>query len=406
MRRPALSWLLLANLLNRVVTIATQLLVGSLLVPDQVGIFAVAAGMAAIASPFQSGDYGRLALQDPRDPLGIAARLTTWLLTGSLVSWLVAVTAIPALGLGVAVAPLACLAALSFPRALGNVRIALIAGAGRDAAVAAASLSEGLARSAVLVGSAWLGAGLWSLVLGEAAAALVSLAVVLHLHPGPAPGGFGLPPTIVRKLFATMGVCLLVGVELNCSAVAIGRFFSPADAGNFAFANRMAAQMGVLILPLVNLEMVPRLLAARAARERFKTESQHEVRRLLRIIAPLVALVVLVGPPAMEWVWRDKWHEAADMLRWLGLAVGLRLAYAMAKGHLEALGAFRAILALSALDTVLILSVVVAAGNLGPARLVVQGLTGEALVVLVLAVAVARRSIRALPAASAPALAG
>ncbi len=399
-------WLLLATLFNRGLTIATQLLVGFLLVPEQVGVFAVAAGLAGIVTPVQSGDLARVALQDPADPRGSAARVASWLLTGAAGGWLVAVLVVPALGLGVARAPLACLAALAVPRVLGNVRVALLARAGRSRALAAVSAGDGLLRSLGVAGGALLGAGMWSLVLGEAAAALGSLALLIHLHPGPAPGPFRLARPLARKLLAALGVCLLVGIELNCTAVAIGRLCGPADAGSYAFANRIAAQLTVLLLPLIALEAIPRLLAARDRRADFTRCRAARSGRLLRFAAPVVAVLALAAPPVITWVWHDTWRAAAEMLRWLGPAVGLRLAYALAKGHLEALGAFRAILALTALDTVLILSVVVAAGNLGPARLVVQGLTGEALVVLVLAVAVARRSIRALPAASAPALAG
>ena len=64
-------------------------------------------------------------------------------------------------------------------------------------------------------------------------------------------------------------------------------------------------------------------------------------------------------------MWHDRWREAAEMLRWLGLAAGLRLAYALAKGHLEALGDFRVILAITSLDTAMILGAVVAAGTFG-----------------------------------------
>ena len=179
-------WLLLANLFNRGLTIATQLLVGFLLVPEQVGVFAVAAGMAgiALAVPVRRPRPRRPA--GPRRPARHRGADGSWLLTGAAVGWLVAVTAIPALGLGVAVAPLACLAALSFPRVLGNVRVALIAGAGRAAAVAAVSLAR-VGAQPVLVGSACWGPDCGAWCWARPRPRSVSLAVVLHLHPGPAP---------------------------------------------------------------------------------------------------------------------------------------------------------------------------------------------------------------------------
>jgi O-antigen/teichoic acid export membrane protein len=393
-------WLLLAITFNRCLTVATQLLVGFLLVPEQVGVFAVAAGLAGIVTPVQSGDLARVALQDPADPRGSAARVGSWLLTGAAGGWLVAVLVVPALGLGVARAPLACLAALAVPRVLGNVRVALLARAGRSRALAAVSAGDGLLRSLGVAGGALLGAGMWSLVLGEAAAALGSLALLVHLHPGPAPGPFRLARPLARKLLAALAVCLLVGIELNCTTVAIGRLCGPADAGSYAFAYRIAAQLTVLLLPLIALEAIPRLLAARDRRVDFHAVSRREIGRLLRFAAPLVAVLALAAPPVITWVWHDTWRAAAEMLRWLGPAAGLRLAYALAKGHLEALGAFRAILALTALDTALILGAVLAAGTFGDAHVVVRALAGEAALILVVAVLVVRRRMRDLPAGS------
>ncbi len=399
-----IPWLLVANLGNRVLTVATQLLVGFLLVPEQVGLFAVASGLAIMATPFQSGDLGRIALQDHVDPHGTAARITSWLLVGALAGGLLAVgaAAIPALGLGVALAPLACLAALAVPRVLGNVRIALLARAGRSRALAGASACEGLARSVVVVGGAWLGAGAWSLVMGEAAAALASLGLVFALHPGPAPGPFRLGRPIAKMLGAALGICLLVGIGLSCSAVAIGRLCSTADAGNYSFANRIAAQLTVLLLPLITLEAIPRLIATRGRRDEFAAVSRREIRRLLMLIGPLVAILMVAGPLAMELVWHDKWRDAGTMLRWLGVATGLRLAFALAKGHLEALGAFRAILVLTALDTAMILVAVLGAGTSGNALVVVLALGGAAALALGRAMWAVRRSLRAPHAAPAP----
>jgi O-antigen/teichoic acid export membrane protein len=122
------------------------------------------------------------------------------------------------------------------------------------------------------------------------------------------------------------------------------------------------------------------------------------------IIAALVLPLVIIGPTAMGWVWGTRWAEAADMLRWLALSIGFRLAYVMAKAHLEAFGAFHVILMLSILDTALILTVAVAAGLTGGALAVVQALMCESAFILAIATLAVRRRLRLAYPALVPAM--
>jgi O-antigen/teichoic acid export membrane protein len=390
----ALSWILLANAGNRLLTVTTQLMVGFLLVPEQVGIFAVAASLAGLASPFQSGDHARLALQDGAAAPATAAVLRNWLLLGSFAGCVLALAVLPILGLAVAIAPLACLLPLALLRVMANVRVTLLSRDGRSAAIAAAYVSEGGARSLALIGAALLGAGMWSLVAGEVAAVLVSAALLSRLESRPFPGGWRLPAGLLRRLLMTLGVSLLVGVEVNCAALAIGQLVGTAAAGSFAFANRIAGQIGVLVLPLILLESLPRLLAARDDSASFRSASRREVRRMILIIAPLAGLLLAAGPLALVLLWGERWREAAGLLAWLAPTIGLRLGYALAKAHLESLAAFPRILQLSALDTMLILAAVLLGGASGDVTYVVMALGCEALLILLVAVAVVARTMR------------
>jgi PST family polysaccharide transporter len=398
----AFPWILAANASNRVMTVGTQVLVGFLLVPDQVGTFAVAAALAGMASPFQSADHARLALQDPVSARVTAAILRNWLLIGSGVAAVVAFSAAYFLHLAVALAPLACLALLSLLRVLANVRVVLLSHAGRSGAIAIAGACEGNARSLSLVGTALLGAGMWSLVFGEVAAVATSTILLDRMDRGPGRGTLRLPRWVLKNLAATIGICLLVGVELNCSAFAIGQFCDTHSVGSFAFANRIANQLTLLVLPLVACETIPRLLAAKATRDGFTATSRREIRRMGMIIAILVLPLVIIGPTAMGLVWGTRWAQAAEMLRWLALSIGFRLAYVMAKAHLEAFGAFHVILLLSILDTALILTVAVGAGMTGGALTVVQALMCESAVIFAVATLAVRHRLRLAYGAHAP----
>ena len=78
----SLSPLLLATTASRVLTVGTQLVVGSLLTPAQFGEFAVAASLVTFLSIFQSGDLSRLALQDHAQRQRSAAQMRSTLLLG------------------------------------------------------------------------------------------------------------------------------------------------------------------------------------------------------------------------------------------------------------------------------------------------------------------------------------
>jgi PST family polysaccharide transporter len=389
----ALPWILLANAGNRLLTIATQVMVGFLLVPEQVGVFIVAAALAGLTAPFQSADHARLALQDGSDAPATAGILRNWLLLGSLAGAAVAVAVPHLFALDVAIAPLSCLAPLALLRVMGNVRVTLLSRDGRSAAIAAVYACEGTARSITLIISAMLGAGMWSLVAGEVSAVLVSVVLLSRLERRPVQGGWRMPRHLVERLLMTLGVSLLVGVEVNCAAVAIGQLVSTTSAGSFSFASRIAGQIGVLILPLILLETLPRLLAVRADASAFRAMSRREIRRLILTITPLVGLLLVAGPLIMVTLWGERWREAAGLLVWLAPAIGLRLGYAMAKAHLESLAAFPRILQLSGLDSILILSAVLIAGSSGEASAVVMALAGEALLILLVAVAVVRQTM-------------
>jgi O-antigen/teichoic acid export membrane protein len=386
----ALPWILLANAGNRLLTVATQVMVGFLLIPEQVGVFIVAAALAGLTAPFQSADHARLALQDGTDAPATAAILRNWLLLGSLAGAGVAIAVPPLFALDVAIAPLACLVPLALLRVMGNVRVTLLSRDGRSAAIAAVYACEGAARSFALIGSAVLGAGMWSLVAGEVAAVLVSVVLLSRLERRPAPGGWRMPWHLVQRLLMTLGVSLLVGIEVNCAAIAIGQLVGTTSAGSFSFANRIAGQIGVLVLPLILLETLPRLLAVHDDARNFRTASRREIRRLLLIIIPLVVLLFAAGPVAMVMLWGERWREAAGLLVWLAPAIGLRMGYAMAKAHLESLAAFSRILQLSGLDSILLLAAVLIAGWSGEAAIVVMALVVEAVVILFVAVAVVR----------------
>lgn len=202
-----------------------------------------------------------------------------------------------------------------------------------------------------------------------------------------------MPRGLLRRLLMTLCISLLVGIEVNCAAIAIGQYVGTVSAGSFAFANRIAAQLGVLVLPLILLESLPRLLAARGDATVFHAVSRREIRRLTLIVAPLVIVLLFAGPQTMVLIWGERWREAAGLLGWLVAAIALRLGFALAKAHLESLAAFPRILQISSLDSMLILAAVLLAGRTGQASAVVMALAGEALVILLIAVVVVRRTM-------------
>lgn len=346
------SALITAALFNRGLTVGVQLVIGSLLAPAEVGVYAVAAAYCTLLSLFQSADLARVSLQAPASLERHAMAIQNWLALGCGLMWMLAALGQRWLPANVVPQFLLILMLLPLLRVMGNTRVAMLSVRGDADKVAIATVIEGVARGVALVSLVFAGMGATALLLAEVlavAAATVYLMVACRM---PAKVHWRIDPELRPKLGLSWAAGALMLVDREFSTFAIGTFCTVASAGSFFFANRIAGQAAAILSPLLTVETLPRLLrgAQTGMRSRYLEIRQTESKRLLRVGLITLGVLGIAGPLAMLLIWGDRWRTSAFMLPALAVVAGLRLAYGFQRIELEALGDMRGILRLSAVD--------------------------------------------------------
>lgn len=360
------------TLANRAATLGSQLAVGAFLMPEAVGLWAVAVGWAGMLSPVQSADFARLSLQapadGPEDRERVDRALLRWLLLGWGAGFTVAVLAGGTLA-DAAWPLLLAMAALALPRVLVNRRITALARTGASSRIAWANGAEGMTRAILLIATAWAGCGPWSFAIAEAGALGAAFATsggAAGSATGAATGdAWRLPAELVRKFAITGAISLLVAIELGAVPVLLARALSEATAGSYFFAFRLAGQIPILLLPLMLHQALPALIRLRDDPIALDVERRSWQLRFWLLAGGLGAAATLAGPPLIRLLWGDRWAVAADLLQVLGATLALRSLYAFAKAQLEAAGAYGRILALSVLDVAMIAGCALGGAALG-----------------------------------------
>jgi O-antigen/teichoic acid export membrane protein len=387
----SLSPLLLASTLGRLLTIATQVVVGYFLSPDQFGEFAIVVALCNFLSLFQSGDLSRLALQDAQSQLRSAAEARSLLLAGCGFTG-AAILVLAAFSHGkVNLWFAACLCLLPFLRVMANMRITLLSSHGASDKLAVVSSVDAIARSSVSIALAITGFGAWSLVIGEICAVGSSLLVAAGFCSGPGDTGPTLRPAVLRSIGLVAFSSLLNLVEREVPVFAVGLAVGASAAGSYAFAYRIATQMMIVTIPIVTLEVIPRLIAARADAEDFERTRVVERKHLVLIASSLAVLLGVCAPLAMYLLWGSRWITAAQTLPVLVMATAVRVGYLFNRGVLEARGQFRTIFMVSVLDASLIVGTTASALAFGGPLTLAFAMLGQACLILWLSRASIRR---------------
>ena len=375
------SPLLWASAVGRLSTVATQLVVGYFLTPGQFGEFAVASALCNFLSLFQSGDLSRLALQSAVSKTPSAAETRSLLLVGCLLTGS-AILGIALLSLG-KINPwfAGCLVLLPFLRVMANTRVTLLSSVRATDKLAIVSSVEAITRSSVSISLAIAGLGGWSLIIGEVFAVMASLLTLAWFCAGPR-------DALILRLdcLPSVGMVVLSSflnlVERELPVFAVGYALNSTEAGSYAFAYRIATQLVIVMVPMIALETIPRLIAARADWTSFELTRVAERRRLTQICAGLVFLLAVCAPLAIYLLWGARWIDAVQILPVLVVATAFRIGYLFNRAVLEARGQFRTIFSISVLDAAFIVAATLAALLLGGTVLLALALLAEVLVVL------------------------
>lgn len=345
--RRALGWSFLNNIVGRVGTSLTAIVLARILLPSEYGVYAVAlVGLTALLSMNELG-VSLAVVRWPGDVSRIAPTVLTIAMGFSGLLWLAAFLAAPAVS-----------RALNAPEASGVLRL-LTLGVLIDACT---SVSAGLMNrhfmqkrrlvvdtvgflvvSGVSVSLALAGWGAWALAWGMLLGSLANGVLILWWAPQRYRPGFR--RDVVRELLSfglpLAAASLLLFALLNVDYVVVGATLGPMALGLYLLAFNLSTwPVGMFSAPVrrVSLAGFARIADDRAAACRAFVRA---LTVLLIVTLPVCLLLATFATPLIGFVYGDKWVKAADALPFLALLALTRILVELAYDFLVALGRSR-----------------------------------------------------------------
>jgi PST family polysaccharide transporter len=307
-------WVTLARLIVEVTALGSSVLVARLVSPTQFGYAAAAAFFLAVSSTLASGSFGSPLVQARvLRPELVRTALTLSLVTGAAGTGLVIALAstLDALLPDEAVELLVLAAPAFFVYSAGAVSQALLQ---RSLDFRRSALNEivaSLPGTFAMLAAAASGLGGASIVIGFLVQAVISTVQAMLWRPPGRPGWDARAARyILRFGLPTSGASLVYTAQRNAGLAILSAALAPALVGFYW----RAAQLGVdyqgkisgilmrILFPV--LSRTKDLADLRAVRERM-------VRVHTSIIFPLLALLVVLAPVLVPWLYGERWAPAA-----------------------------------------------------------------------------------------------
>ena len=192
----------------------------------------------------------------------------------------------------------------------------------------------------VAISLALAGFGVWSLVLGSTASALVTALALLYLSPPKFT--FSLPRREVRELLSFgSGMSLIVSINFisnNVDSIIIGRFLSPALLGLYSRAMQLCTMPLNRIAATISAVMFPSFAEIRDDRERLKESYLKLVNVIALVSFPLLAGLAMGAKFVIIGLYGENWQGASDVLRILAVAGMIKVVTNMAAPIVQATG--------------------------------------------------------------------
>lgn len=324
-----LKWVAIAKLSGQIVSWAATLLVMRLLVPHDYGLMAVVTVVISVLSNVAELGIGASVIQSrevTREELAKVSGLVTLVSIGVFVGLCATAPLIaraydmPRLTLLIQVASTQFLISgvATLPQALAQRNF-------RFRRLAAIEVSWVLAASITTLTLAWYGMGVWALVLGSLAGALVRTGML-------AADGFVWPSLRlagVRKFLAVGGAVMFGRLSWQVvyqSDVIIGaRRLSTGDIGAYSVALQLATMPMQRIMAILNQVALPAVARLQDERERLRRGLLAGVRLLTAISIPVLWGISSVAEELVDVVLGSKWALAIYPLQVISLVVPLRM---------------------------------------------------------------------------------
>ena len=317
----------LGYVLSQTLTLAFYLTLARLVTPSEFGTFAAGSVFVGIGMVF-AGSGMRAALVQRRDRIEEA-------LNTALVA-----TVLAGVGLGLVGLALSPLVGLFF----GNSEIGLVAAAVsgyfllRQANVVPDALMQrrfsfvrrvvldpatALAFGVTAVALAGAGMGVWALVLGTYASAVVDVILTWSLarwRPSPRLASLAMWRQLVGFGRYVVAAELLARVSNEISTALLGRFVGTAALGHYQYAHRVALRPHWALVDSVSYVLFPAFARISHDEERFREAFLRTLRWVSIVAFPLSLVLFSLGEPIVLLLFGERWGAAGTALMAMSLS--------------------------------------------------------------------------------------
>jgi PST family polysaccharide transporter len=173
------------------------------------------------------------------------------------------------------------------------------------------------------------GLGVWALVIGTYAAALLNVSAAwlfARWRPRPRLATFGTWRELARFGRGVVTGNLIRRFVMEVPVLALGRFSGASALGQFSYATRIATQSLGAVINVGGYVLLPAFSRLSVHDERFRTAVRTALRWLCILSFPFSMLLVPLGTPAIVLIFGEQWREAGHAAMALGVycaALGL-----------------------------------------------------------------------------------
>ncbi|HEY2258776.1 MAG TPA: oligosaccharide flippase family protein [Solirubrobacteraceae bacterium] len=325
-----MPWTLLSYAGSKLISILTTLVLARLIAPADFGILA----LATLATNFLTwiadmGFSGTVVLRQDLDRRGLGTLLTLMAITGVLAG-LIAVAVAPLAALVFSTPKLTgVLAAVALLLPLGSVAGFWEALMQRELAFRrrfVAMIVQSLVMAVVSIPLAALGAGVWSLVVGQVAGMFALGLVLFALAP------FHVRPVFDRKLAvsafrtgrAFLGQGLAMYVRQNVDTVTVGLAFGDRRLGFYSMANRFGDLIYWTIAHPVGKVTFPAFARSSHAGDDIRPTFLRVLGMVALVSCPIGIIMSAAAEPFTRAVFGDRWLPMVGPLAIMGLWAAVR----------------------------------------------------------------------------------
>jgi PST family polysaccharide transporter len=202
-------------------------------------------------------------------------------------------------------------------------------------------ITYGLGYGLIGIGAALLGWGVWALVAGQIAQAVLKSVVLLAKHP---------PPRrlyIERQAFkdlAYFGGGFTVARLANYAAVygdnvVTGRFLGPAALGYYGRAYSLMSAPAYAVGTVLDAVLFPAMAKVQDDPQRLAAAYRRGVALIALLVLPLSAVIILLAPEVIRVALGPRWTAAVAPFQILGIGMLFRTSYKMSDSIARSTGA-------------------------------------------------------------------